>query len=365
MAPGAVSGRSSGNGELKDAMFIDFARIRVKGGAGGAGACAFRREMGVPRGGPSGGNGGRGGDVFLEADPQLDTLLDYSYRENYAGGRAGHGEGSNRTGADGDDLRLPVPLGTVVRDADSGEKLGELLQAGDRLVVAKGGRGGRGNASFATSTHQTPREWEPGEWGEERKIELELKLIADVGLVGEPNAGKSTLLASVSAARPKIADYPFTTLEPNLGVVGLTGGRTMVIADIPGIIEGAAEGKGLGTQFLRHIERTRTLALMVPADVDDPQSHYDMLRHELLAHDAALDQIPHCLVMTKADLCPPELRDWDLDAPAAWGRFVISAVSREGLAEFLEGLWKWVGREKEREREAAPDLFPEIEEWRP
>ena len=287
-------------------MFIDFARLWVKGGAGGAGAVAFRRERGVPRGGPAGGNGGRGGDVVLVADVQLSTLLDYSYRESYAAGRAGHGEGSNKTGADGADLELPVPLGTVVMDAGSGERLGELLAVGNRLVVARGGRGGRGNASYASSTHQTPREWEPGEWGEERRIEL--KLIADVGLVGEPNAGKSTLLSAVSAARPKIADYPFTTLEPNLGVVGMSDGRSMVIADIPGIIEGAAEGKGLGTQFLRHIERTRTLALMIPAEAEDPQATYELLRNELLSHDAALEGIPHCLVITKADLKATDVR---------------------------------------------------------
>jgi GTP-binding protein len=346
-------------------MFIDLARIRVKGGAGGAGAVAFRREKGVPRGGPAGGNGGRGGDVVLVADPQLSTLLDYSYREHYAAGRAGHGEGSNRTGADGDDLELPVPLGTVVKDAETGERIGELLEAGDRLVVARGGRGGRGNASYATSTHQTPREWEPGEWGEERRIELELKLIADVGLVGEPNAGKSTLLAAVSAARPKIAEYPFTTLEPNLGVVGLSDGRSMVIADIPGIIEGAAEGKGLGTQFLRHIERTRTLALLIPSDSEELQATYELLRTELLSHDAALDQIPHCVVVSKADLRPADDRNWDIDAPHAWAQFVISAVTGEGLSGFLEAVWTRVSDEKAREAPEAEDAFPEIEEWRP
>jgi GTP-binding protein len=347
-------------------MFIDLARIRVKGGAGGAGAVAFRRESGVPRGGPAGGNGGHGGDVVLVADPQLSTLLDYSYRENYAAPRAGHGEGSNKTGADGADLVLPVPLGTVVKDAESGERIGELLVAGDRLVVARGGRGGRGNASYAASTHQTPREWQPGEWGEERRIDLELKLIADVGLVGEPNAGKSTLLAAVSAARPKIASYPFTTLAPNLGVVGLSDGRSMVIADIPGIIEGAAEGKGLGTQFLRHIERTRTLALMIPCDAGDPQATYDLLLGELLSHDAALEQIPHCLVITKADLVPEDEREWELEAPEAWGRFVISSVSGEGLAGFKEGLWARVAAEKAKEdTEQAPDAFPALEEWRP
>lgn len=349
-------------------MFVDQAKIRVKGGAGGAGAVAFRREKGVPRGGPSGGNGGQGGDVVLVADPQLDTLLDFSYRENYAAGRAGHGEGSNRTGADGEDLLLPVPLGTLVRDAETGERLGELLEPGDRLVVARGGRGGRGNASFATATHQAPREWEPGEWGEERRIELELKLIADVGLVGEPNAGKSTLLASVSAARPRIAEYPFTTLQPNLGVAPLSGGRTLVIADIPGIIEGAAQGRGLGTQFLRHIERTRTLLLLVPADAPDAQAAYDLLRSELRSHDAALAGIPHAVALSKSDLLPPEARGTErLHAPDAWGVFAISAVTGQGLGDLLEALRARVEetRVREADGEAGEEPFLELDEWRP
>jgi len=347
-------------------MFIDLARIRVQGGAGGAGAMAFRRESGVPKGGPSGGNGGKGGDVLLVADPSLDTLLDYSYRVSYSAGRAGHGEGSNKTGRSGDDLRLPVPLGTVVRDADTNERLGELLERGAELLVAPGGRGGRGNASYATPTHQAPREWQPGEWGEERRIELELKLIADVGLVGEPNAGKSTFLSSVSSARPKIADYPFTTLQPNLGVVRLSDGRTLVIADIPGIIEGAAEGKGLGTRFLRHIERTRTLLLMVPLDSPDPQETYDLLRAELRQHDAALERIPHAVVLSKADLLSPEDPVPSIDAPDAWGVFVASSVSRAGLAELIEGLWRTVDENRRQEGDAEdPGPFPELEEWRP
>ena len=352
-------------------MFVDLARIRVQGGAGGAGAMAFRREKGVPRGGPSGGNGGHGGDVVLEVDTQLDTLLDYSYRENYAAGRAGHGEGSNKTGKDGEDLVLPVPAGTVVRDADTGERLGELIEPGDRLVVARGGRGGRGNASFTTSTHQAPREWEPGEWGEERRIELELKLIADVGLVGEPNAGKSTLLAAVTAARPKVAEYPFTTLSPNLGVAPLPGGRTLVIADVPGIIEGAARGKGLGAQFLRHIERTRMLAVLVPVDVPDAQEAYDRLRTELRAHDAALAAIPHCVVVTKSDLVPAtdraELAE-RIAAPGAQDVFVVSSVTRDGLDDLVQALWKQVEEAKAADRPAGEEdtvHFPELDEWRP
>ena len=347
-------------------MFVDLVRIRVTGGAGGAGASAFRRERGVPRGGPSGGKGGRGGDVILRADPNLDTLLDYSYREHYRAGRAGHGEGGKRDGADGEDLVLPVPLGTLVRDLETGERLGDLLAAGERVVVARGGRGGRGNASFATATNQAPRDWEPGEWGEERRIELELKLIADVGLVGEPNAGKSTFLSRVTSARPKVADYPFTTLSPALGVVGLGTGRSFVIADIPGIIEGAHEGRGLGTRFLRHIERTRTLALLVPIDDEDPQATYELLRDELRSHDAALEGLPHCVLVTKCDLVPPEDRAPVVAAPHAWGVFVISSVTGEGVAEALEGLWAEVRAEKARaERARGADPFEGVEEWKP
>jgi GTP-binding protein len=346
-------------------MFIDLARIRVTGGAGGAGAVAFRREKGVPRGGPSGGDGGEGGDVILRADARLDTLLDYSYREHYRAGRAGHGEGSNRKGANGEDLVLPVPLGTVVRDLETGEILGELLQEDESLVVARGGKGGRGNAAYATPTHQAPREWEPGEWGEERRVELELKLIADVGLVGEPNAGKSTLLSRVSAAHPKIASYPFTTLAPHLGVVQLTDGRSFVVADIPGIIEGAHEGKGLGTQFLRHIERTRSLALLVPIDQRDLQASYDLLRDELAAHNPGLVERPHCAVVTKSDLVPPEEREVRLHAPEAWGVFVLSSVTGEGLDALKEALWARVRSEKEKEREKDFDRFADLEEWVP
>ncbi|MFV1986166.1 MAG: GTPase ObgE [Gemmatimonadota bacterium] len=346
-------------------MFVDLATIRVTGGAGGAGATAFRREIGVPRGGPAGGNGGKGGDVILVADAALDTLLDYSYREHYKGGRAGHGEGKQRDGAAGDDLLLPVPLGTLVKDTETGERLGELLEEGDRLVVARGGRGGRGNASFATSTHQTPREWEPGSWGEERRIDFELKLIADVGLVGEPNAGKSTLLSRITAARPKVADYPFTTLKPNLGVVAVGDGRTFVVADIPGLIEGAHEGKGLGAQFLRHIERTRTLAVLVPLDAEDPQATYALLRRELTSHDLALGSLPHCVLLTKADLLPEEEAPAQLIAPEAWGQFAVSSVTGAGLKGVMEALWTQVRREKERAAESDLDPFDGVEEWRP
>lgn len=337
-------------------MFVDRAVIEVRGGVGGSGAEAFRRETFVPRGGPSGGDGGKGGDVVLEVDTNLATLLDYSYQKHYFAERGQHGQGKDRTGRAGEDMVLKVPPGTVVTDADTGDFLGELLAEGDRLVVARGGRGGKGNAHFPTSTNQAPRKWQPGEEGEERRIQLELKLIADVGLVGEPNAGKSTLLSAVSSARPKVGDYPFTTLTPNLGVVGLPGHRSFVLADIPGIIEGAHEGKGLGHQFLRHVERTRTLALLVPVDAEDPQEAYESLRSELEAYSPELARTPHCVVLTKCDLLAggahPSVR-----APDAFGVFAISAVARTGLTPLLEALWE-KSRQVEREEKGEDD-----EEW--
>jgi GTPase len=333
-------------------MFVDYTEIQVIAGTGGSGAEAFRREMGVAFGGPSGGDGGRGGSVILQADPQLWTLLDFRYQQHYRAERGQHGQGKNRTGKDGADLVLRVPVGTLVRDAESGDLLGEMTEPGQEIVAAKGGRGGRGNARFATPTRQAPRHWEPGAEGEERRIALELKLIADVGLVGQPNAGKSTLLAAVSAATPKIADYPFTTLTPNLGVVSLPGTRTFVIADIPGIIEGAHEGKGLGHRFLRHIERTRTLAYLIPLDAADVQAEYELLRGELRQYSDELADKPHCVILTKADVLGAHDEAPRLDAAAAWGHFVVSAVARRGLGELLEALW---ARVRDVAREEQPD----------
>ena len=321
-------------------MFLDHALIQVKAGDGGNGEVSFRRETGVPHGGPNGGDGGKGGDVIFQADPQLSTLLDYRYQQHYKAERGQHGQGYDRTGRGGESLVLRVPLGTVIRDAESGDFIGELMKIGDELVVARGGRGGRGNGQFATPTNQAPRRADPGQEGEERQIALELKLIADVGLVGEPNAGKSTFLSAVSAATPKIADYPFTTLTPNLGVVKLSDHRSFVVADIPGIIEGAHEGKGLGHQFLRHIERTRTLAILLPADALEPQAEYERLREELRRYSAELAEKPHCVVFSKSDLLPPDWEQPSVDAPDAWGQFVISSVARRGLDPLLEGLWK-------------------------
>jgi len=340
-------------------MFIDQAVIEVRGGPGGAGADAFRREKGVPRGGPSGGDGGRGGDVVLMGDPQLSTLLDYSYRRHYRAERGQHGEGSNKTGRSGGELLLRVPLGTAAYDEDTGELLGELLEEGQRLLVAEGGRGGRGNAHFKTSTHQAPREWEPGQEGVERRVRLELKLIADVGLVGEPNAGKSTLLSAITSARPKIADYPFTTLEPNLGVVELSGFRTFVVADLPGIIEGAHEGRGLGHQFLRHIERTRVLLLIIPVDAEDPRGELDRLREELVAYSDHLAGLPYLVGLSKTDLLGPDEAPPEVSAPDALAVHGFSAVSGRGLPELLERLWEASRTAVAKERAAAE----EDEEW--
>ncbi|HEY0994777.1 MAG TPA: GTPase ObgE [Gemmatimonadaceae bacterium] len=333
-------------------MFIDRVVVRIKAGDGGSGIISFRREKFVPEGGPDGGDGGKGGNVIVRADGNLNTLLDYTYRDSWKAESGGHGSGSNRTGASGDDVILPVPPGTVIRDAGSNELLGEVVAQGDEVLIARGGRGGHGNAWFATATQQAPRTYQPGEEGEERTIELELKLIADVGLVGQPNAGKSTLLSVISAARPKIADYPFTTLKPNLGVVALTDHRTFVVADIPGIIEGAHEGKGLGLQFLRHIERTRLLAFMVPVDSMEWQAEYDQLRREVQQYSAELAAKPHCVVFTKMDLLG-ELDPPDIDAPDAFGVFAISAAGRQGLDTLLAAWWeRLLAMKKDLERPA-------------
>src|SRR5512135_134537 len=318
-------------------MFIDRAIVQVTAGPGGAGACSFRREKFVPKGGPDGGDGGSGGSVFVRADANLATLLDYRYHTHWKAERGIHGKGKQMTGKSGVDLVLPVPPGTEIHDADSGVLLGEVVGAGDTVLVARGGRGGRGDARFATPTHQAPREWEPGEFGEEKRLELVLKLIADVGLLGEPNAGKSTLLSVVSAARPKIADYPFTTLEPHLGVVGLSDQRSFVVADIPGIIEGAHAGKGLGLRFLQHVERTRLIAVLVPADSPDPQATYDLLRREAELYSPELAGKPHVVVLTKADLLPAgaTARPPRIAAPGQVPVFTVSAVTRQGIPELL------------------------------
>ena len=335
-------------------MFIDRVVVKVEAGTGGSGASSFRREKFVPMGGPDGGDGGRGGDVVVRGDSNLATLLDFTYRDFWQAERGEHGMGSNKTGRSGAGVVLPVPPGTVIRDADTNELIGEILEDGEEIVVARGGRGGRGNAAFATATHQAPREWQPGEEGERRNLELVLKLIADVGLVGQPNAGKSTLLSVVSAARPKIADYPFTTLSPNLGVVQLSDHRTFVVADIPGIIEGAHEGRGLGLQFLRHIERTRVLAFLIPVDSMDWQGEYDTLRREVKSYSEELATKPHCVVFTKMDLMG-DLEAPPIDAPDAFATFAISAASRTGLDELEAGLWTRLLELRKAERRRATE----------
>ena len=322
-------------------MFIDEVIITVKAGDGGNGCLAFRREKFVPRGGPSGGDGGRGGDVTLVASSHYNTLLHFRFNPEHKAQRGRHGEGSNRTGHEGKSIEVPTPVGTVVYDADNGELLHDFTTAGDRFLAAKGGRGGRGNARFATSTHQTPTEHEDGKPGELKRLRLELKLLADVGLVGFPNAGKSTLISRISAARPKIAAYPFTTLEPNLGVVrvgdeGTGDGRTFVVADIPGLIEGAHLGHGLGTQFLRHIERTRLLAHLVDVSETgrDPVEDFEIVMKELASFSEDLAAKPMVVVATKLDAAQDAARVKALEKLAKKRKlpfFKISSVTGEGI----------------------------------
>jgi GTPase len=339
-------------------MFIDRVVVRVVGGAGGSGASSFARFKYNPKGGPDGGDGGKGGSVFVRGDANLATLLDYRYRNVWKAERGEHGKGKTQTGASAPDIYLPVPPGTEVRGSD-GRPLGEVLHPGETLLVARGGRGGRGNARFATATHQAPREWEPGEEGEDREIELVLKLIADVGLVGEPNAGKSTLLSVISAARPKIGDYPFTTLEPNLGVVSLSGHRSFVAADIPGIIEGAHQGKGLGLRFLQHVERTRVLAFLLPLDSPDLQAAYQRLRREVGQYSRALADKPHVVVLTKRDLLPAADPVPSIEAPEALSQMAVSAVAGSGVEELKEQLWRFIQDAKADEHDASAETYNE------
>ncbi len=330
-------------------MFVDEAKIRVKAGDGGNGCMAFRREKFVPRGGPSGGDGGRGGDVVMESSERHNTLVHFRFNPEYKAERGRHGEGSNRTGREGESIVLKVPVGTIVYDDFTGELVHDFSHADEHVVVARGGRGGRGNAQFATSTHQAPREHEEGRPGEERDLRLELKLLADVGLVGYPNAGKSTLISRISAAKPKIADYPFTTLQPNLGVVVVgepPDDISFVVADIPGLIEGASEGAGLGTQFLRHIERTRFLVHLV--DVSDasgrpdPVQDYEVITRELANFGSGLDTKPTMVVASKMDAA-------NKDKLAKLKRYCkrkkldvypISAVTGEGIDELKYAMAK-------------------------
>ena len=344
-------------------VFIDEARIQVKAGNGGNGCMAFRREKFVPRGGPSGGDGGRGGDVVMESSERHNTLIHFRFNPEYKAERGRHGEGSQRTGREGEDVVLKVPVGTIVYDEATGEKVFDFSRPDERMVIARGGRGGRGNARFATSTHQAPRECEPGRPGEERVLRLELKLLADVGLVGYPNVGKSTLISRISAARPKIADYPFTTLEPNLGVVAVGEEPEVisyVVADIPGLIEGAHTGAGLGTQFLRHVERTRLLVHLI--DVSDgsgrpdPVKDFEVIMNELVNFGAGLEQKPMIVVASKIDAVNKDklakLKRFCKSKKHPYELFEISAVTGEGVEELK---WAMARKVEDLRRTSEPE----------
>jgi len=333
-------------------VFIDRTKIRVHGGNGGNGVTAFRREKFVPRGGPSGGDGGRGGDVWIVADQSVNTLLHLRYNPLHVAGRGLHGEGSNRSGKEGADAIVRVPVGTQILDPRTNELLFDFDEDGQRWLAARGGRGGFGNAHFATSTNRAPRYHQDGSPGEEFELQLELKLLADVGLVGFPNAGKSTLISVVSAAKPKIADYPFTTLEPHLGTVDLGDFRTFVIADIPGLIEGAHEGHGLGDRFLRHVERTTLLLHLVDVSSSgrDPVSDYSIINHELAAYDSRLASRDQIVVATKIDALDQLERLASLRAQAEKDGhqfFAISAVTGEGVRELIQAVAKKVERRRQ------------------
>ena len=334
-------------------MFVDYARIRVTGGAGGNGCCSIRREKFVPLGGPNGGDGGHGGDVIIAASSRLTTLLDLRYHSTWKGLRGEHGQGSDCHGKCASETVILVPKGTLVRDHDTNEILCDLTEEGQRFVAAKGGRGGRGNTRFANAKNRCPRFAENGEPGEERAFILELKIIAEVGLVGLPNAGKSTLLSRISAARPKIADYPFTTLSPNLGMVRLDEYRVFSVADIPGIIEGAAEGKGLGHDFLRHIERTSVLLFLIDLGDENPAETLEVLEKELLAHSPVFESRPRIYALNKADLTGHRERFDSLQEHFP-GAYCISGVTGEGIPGLLNALWNEVERAREaRENEPA------------
>ncbi|MFN8493682.1 MAG: GTPase ObgE [Caldilineaceae bacterium] len=348
-------------------MFQDHARITIKAGDGGNGMVAFRREKYVPRGGPAGGNGGRGGHVYFTVDPGLNTLSAFQHQLLYRAGRGGHGEGANRTGANGEDLSIPVPRGTLVRNAETGEIIADLAQLGQTVLAARGGRGGRGNTVFKSARNKAPRIAENGEKGEEFAIELELKLVADVGIIGVPNAGKSTLLSVISAAKPKIADYAFTTVTPNLGVAEVNH-RQMVFADIPGLLEGAHEGVGLGLEFLRHIERTRVLIHLLNGDSPDPLGDFDAINQELTLFNPALVDKPQLVVFNKMDL-PHAQEKWPAVEQAMQALslpvLAISAATHQNVQELLyrvQALLDALPPEEEPVEEVLPEITPTEDE---
>ncbi|HEV8538870.1 MAG TPA: GTPase ObgE, partial [Bacteroidota bacterium] len=323
-------------------MFIDQATISVKAGKGGNGIVSFRREKFIPKGGPDGGNGGKGGSIILRADRQLTTLMDFRYKRAYVAGDGNHGMGSNKTGRSADDQIIRVPAGTVVKDAETGDPCADLVEEGDEIVIVRGGKGGKGNSEFATPTDRAPRRATKGEAGEEKIILLELKLLADVGLVGFPNAGKSTLISRISAAKPKIADYPFTTLIPNLGIVRYGEYKSFVVADMPGLIEGAHLGKGLGIQFLRHIERTRVIVFLIECTDEDPKARHKILSNELQSFNEDILKKPQIVAITKMDLADENLKKGV--KKLKFGRGVpampISSATGEGLKELIDTIWK-------------------------
>jgi GTP-binding protein len=326
-------------------MFIDYVEIEIEAGKGGDGAVTFRREKYVPKGGPSGGNGGHGGNVILQTDNNLYTLLDFNYKSKYQAQPGAAGANSLKDGKNGDDVIIKIPVGTIVKNLVTDEIIVDLDQPGINYTIAKGGRGGKGNSNFATPTNQTPRFAEKGKLGDALKVGLELKLIADIGLVGFPNAGKSTLISVISAAKPKIADYPFTTLEPNLGIVRYKDYKSFTVADIPGIIEGASEGKGLGLQFLRHIERTRILLFIIDITSENPQKDFDILLNELKSYSPLLVKKKKIIALSKADLVEDEVIKKIKKKKfrkADSSTFVISAVSGFGVAELLDTAWQTI-----------------------
>lgn len=338
-------------------MFIDYAKIEVTAGKGGNGCLSFRREKFVPKGGPDGGNGGHGGSITVVGDPNVNTLINFRYNKIFRAKNGINGGGNNMTGATGEEYIIPVPLGTVIHDiTDPNNKLkiGDITEAGQELVIAKGGAGGKGNTSYVNSINQAPRYTTPGKEGEVKRLELELQLMADVGLVGFPNAGKSTLLSSISAARPKIADYEFTTLEPSLGVVQLEGFKSFVMADIPGLIEGASQGKGLGIQFLKHIQRTKVLLFLIDINDADPVNQYEVLRNELITHDPMMDKKPHLIALSKIDTQTEESVEEiieklkkEFSAKMDEEIMAISSVSTKNLDRLRRRLYNLIKREDE------------------
>lgn len=341
-------------------MFVDRVRIKVIGGRGGDGCCSFRREAYVPLGGPDGGDGGNGGDIIIAASSRFTSLTDLRYHPHWTGNRGTHGKGKALHGRRGKPTVVQVPCGTVIRDFESGEVLADLTEDGQEFVAGSGGRGGKGNARFATSTNRAPRFAERGEPGEVREYQLELKLIAEVGFVGLPNAGKSTLLSGITAASPKIGAYPFTTITPNLGIVPLSDHRTLAVADIPGIIEGAAEGKGLGHDFLRHIERTRVLLYLIDLGDEAPEATLRTLQRELHKHSEVFDTRPYVVALNKVDITENRERRDSIAAQFPGAHF-ISGATGAGIPELIEALWQEVDRLRQSEADNPPPPEPERE----